>query len=173
MKSSGEANRHNGDGIDVEQAKIELVYSRAVYTTWDQQFGVRHDLKPNPEGSARSWVPFGYIGTAPYFIDLDARLILGERSSSQLLIELEKEVMLTQEWVLTPELDIAANGRSNPVYGEGSGLSEVKFSLRLGHEANGNRKFQPFIGVSAHQALGETRRMVKSEGDSSGEITQY
>ncbi len=104
---------------------------------------------------------FGYIGTAPYLVDVDARLILGERSSSQLLIELEKEVMLTQEWVLTPVLDIAANGRSNPVYGEGSGLSEVKFSLRLGYEANGNRKFQPFIGVSAHQTLGETRRMVK------------
>ncbi len=33
VKSSGEANKHNGDGIDVEQANIELVYSRAVYTT--------------------------------------------------------------------------------------------------------------------------------------------
>jgi copper resistance protein B len=95
---------------------------------------------------------------------VDARIYIGEESSSQLLIELEREIMLTQEWVLTPELDIVANGRTNELYGEGSGLAEIGFGLRLGYEHNGNRKFQPFVGLTASQTFGNTRRIAKTEG---------
>lgn len=165
LKSSGEYT-----GSEVEDANIELVYSRAVYTTWDQQFGIRHDFKPDPDGQARDWLSFGYIGTAPYFVAVDARVFVGEESSTQLLIELEREIMLTQEWVLTPELDIVANGRTNETFGEGSGLSEVELSLRLGYERNGNRKFQPFLGLVASQTFGGTRRFEKSRGNDSGDF---
>lgn len=167
FKSSGEVVR---DGGNVEHANIELVFSRAVYTAWDQQFGIRHDLKPDADGEARDWLSFGYIGTAPYFVSVDARIFIGQNSSSQLLVELEREIMLTQKWVLTPELDIVANGRSNALFGEGSGLSEVEFSLRLGYEANANRKFQPFIGVTGHQTFGGTKRFEKAQGNSSGDL---
>jgi uncharacterized protein involved in copper resistance len=78
--------------------------------------------------------------------------------------------MITQEWVLTPELDIIANGRTNERFGEGSGFAEMEFSLRLGYERNGNRKFQPFVGLTAKQTFGATRRLVKAEGGSSGDV---
>lgn len=169
VKSSGEVSRSNSES-EVEDANLELVYSRAVYTTWDQQFGVRHDFKPNPDGRTRNWVSFGYIGTAPYFVEVDARVFLGEESSSQFLIELEREIMLTQEWVLTPELDIVANGHTSPTFSEGSGLSEIEFSLRLGYEADGNRKFQPFIGITGRQTFGGTKRFEKLAGNRSGDI---
>ena len=173
VKTSGE---HAGG--EVEEANIEFVYSRAVYTTWDQQFGVRHDVKPDHSGlahndrlaKARNWISYGYIGTAPYFVEVDARLFVGEESSSQLLIELEREIMLTQEWVLTPEIELVANGRTNANYGEGSGLAEIEFGLRLGYERNGNRKFQPFVGLVAKQTFGGTRRFEKAEGNSSGDV---
>jgi len=175
LKTSGEVT-----DSEVEEANVELVYSRAVYTTWDQQFGIRRDFKPDSNVSnrsdstensnARDWLSFGYIGTAPYFIEVDARVFFGEESSTQLLVELEREIMLTQEWVLTPELDIIANGRSNPEFGEGSGLSEIEFSLRLGYERKGNRKFQPFMGIVGRQTFGGTKRFVKSEGNKSGSL---
>lgn len=165
VKSSGEY-----ADSEFEDANIEFVYSQAVSAYWDQQFGVRHDFKPDPGGGTRNWVSYGFIGTAPYFVAVDARVFVGEESSSQLLIELEREMMITQEWVLTPELDIIANGRTNERFGEGSGLAEVEFSLRLGYERNGNRKFQPFIGLTANQTFGETRRLNKAEGGSSGGI---
>lgn len=168
VKSSGELSRPDAAGSEFENANIEVVYSRAVYTTWDQQFGVRHDFKPN--GNTRDWLSFGYIGTAPYFVEVDARVFIGEESSTQLLIELEREIMLTQEWVLTPELDIVANGSTNTQFNEGSGLAEIEFSLRLGYEANGNRKFQPFVGLTARQTFGGTKRFEKSEGNKSGDI---
>ena len=170
IKSSGELSKSDGAGSEFEEANIELVYSRAVYTTWDQQFGVRHDFKPSPDGKTRDWLSFGYIGTAPYFVEVDARIFIGDESSSQLLIELEREIMLTQEWVLTPELDIVANGRTNTQFNEGPGLAEIEFSLRLGYEAKGNRKFQPFVGLSARQTFGDTRRFEKLEGNKSGDF---
>lgn len=165
VKSSGEY-----AGSEFEDANIEFVYSRAVSAYWDQQFGVRHDFKPDPDGDNRNWVSYGFIGTAPYFVAVDARVFVGEESSSQLLIELEREMMITQEWVLTPELDIIANGRTNERFGEGSGLAEVEFSVRLGYERNGNRKFQPFVGLTANQTFGATRRLTKAAGNSSGSI---
>jgi copper resistance protein B len=165
IKSSGESANSK-----VEDANIEFVYSRAVSAYWDQQFGVRHDFKPERGGDTRNWASYGFIGTAPYFFAVDARIFVGEDSSSQLLIELEREMMLTQEWVLTPALDIVANGRTNEKYQEGSGLSLVEFSLRLGYERNGNRKFQPFIGVTARQTFGETKDFVKAQGQDSGSL---
>lgn len=165
IKSSGEYAES-----EIENANIELVYSRAISAYWDRQFGVRHDFKPDPGGDTRNWLSYGYIGTAPYFIEVDARIFIGEESSSKLLIELERELMITQEWVLTPELDIVLNGRTNERFAEGSGLSEIEFSLRLGYERNGNRKFQPFIGFAVNQAFGATKHLLKTEGDSSGDI---
>jgi copper resistance protein B len=162
IKSSGEY-----ADSEVERASIEFVYSRAVSTYWDQQFGVRHDVKPKRDGDTRNWLSCGYIGTAPYFVAVDARVFVGEDSSSQLLIELEREMMLTQEWVLTPELDIVANGRTNQQYQEGSGLAEAELSLRLGYERDGNRKLQPFIGVTARQAFGQTKDFAKARGQDS------
>lgn len=165
IKSSGEY-----ADSELEDANIEFVYSRAVSAYWDQQFGVRHDFKPKHDGDTRNWASYGFIGTAPYFVAVDARIFVGEDSSSQLLIELEREMMLTQEWVLTPELDIVANGRTNQQYQEGSGLAEAELSLRLGYEHNGNRKLQPFIGVTARQTFGQTKDFAKARGQDSGSL---
>lgn len=166
VKSSGEyANS------ELEGANVEFVYSHAVSAYWDQQFGLRLDVESNSSMNSRNWVSYGFIGTAPYFIEVDARIFVGEESSSQLVIELKRELMVTQEWVLTPEVDIVANGRTNAQFGEGSGLAEIELDLMLGYERNGNRKFQPFIGLTARQTLGETRRLAKANGDTSGHIT--
>ena len=163
FKSSGEY-----AGSEFESANVEFVYSRAVSAYWDQQVGVRHDLKPDPEGDTRNWVSYGYIGTAPYFFAVDARIFVGEESSTQLLIEVEREMMLTQQWVLTSELDIVANGSTNQKYQEGSGLSNIEFGLRLGYERDGNRKFQPFVGLTARQTFGQTKNFAKADGQKSG-----
>lgn len=158
-------------GSEFEDANIEIVNSRAISAYWDHQFGLRQDLgAESNSGKNRTWVSYGFIGTAPYFVEVDARLFVGEESSSQILIELEREIMLTQEWVLTPELDIVANGRSNRQYNEGSGLAEIEFSLRLGYEHEGNRKFQPFLGVSAVQKIGATRSLAKADDRESSDF---
>ena len=155
---------------DFENANVEFVYSRAISAFWDQQFGFRQDFNTDTNENARSWLSYGFIGTAPYFVSVDARLFIGEENSSQLLIELERELMITQQWVLTPELDIVANGQTNSNYGEGSGLAEIEFSLRLGYEYKANRKFQPFIGFTAEQTFGTTRKLAKASGEGANNL---
>ncbi len=166
LKSSGEY-----AGSSLENANIELVYSKASTAYWDQQFGFRQDFKSNAVNHTRHWISYGFIGTAPYFVDVDARVFIGEESSSQLLIELERELMLTQKWVLTPELDIIANGRSNERFGEGSGLAEIEFSVRLGYENRGSSKLQPFVGITATQLFGATKRLARTQAENSSEVS--
>ena len=144
---------------EIESGFIEFVYSRAYSANWDWQTGIRSDIASESDQN-RNWVSFGFMGTAPYFFDVDARLFIGEDSSSQLIIEAEKEIMLTQEWVLTPEFDVVANGKTSQRFQEGSGLSSAEFSLMLGYEHNGNRKFQPFLGVTRTWLFGASRDMV-------------
>ena len=159
LKSEGET------AFSKDKGNIELGYRHAVSAYWDQQWGIRRDLKSDSELADRTWVSFGFTGTAPYFIDVDARLFLGESSSTQLVIELEKEMMITQEWVLTLEADVIANGRTNVLYEEGSGLAEVEFGVKLGYERNGNRKFQPFFGLTSTNKLGKTRDLVRESDE--------
>ena len=165
LKSSGEAS-----SSEIESANLEFVYSHAISAYWDQQFGVRHDFKPKQGGDSRNWLSYGFIGTAAYFVEVDARLFVGEESSTQLLIELEREMMISQQWVLTPELDIIANGSSNDKYQEGSGLANIEFGVRLGYEHEGQRKFQPFVGLSASQTFGKTKQLAKAQGEDSGSL---
>lgn len=159
MKTAGEY-----ADSEIEHAMVELVFSRAVSTYWDQQFGIRQDITADDDENERKWLSFGYIGSAAYFIDVDARLFVGEDSSTQLLVELEREFMLTQEWVFTSELDVVANGRSNLDYGEGSGLAEMELALTLGYERDGNRHLKPFAGVSTKREFGATRSISRSRG---------
>lgn len=162
LKTDGEYEK-TPEEKGIEQATIELVYSSTVSAYWDMQMGVRHDLKPEVNGDTRNWLSFGFMGTAPYFVEIDGRLFIGEESSTQLLIEAEREIMLTQQWVLTPELDVVANLDSNDKYQEGAGLAQISLELRIGYEKS--RKFQPFFGVSANQYFGETKRLIEADGE--------
>ncbi len=167
IKTEGEYERSDGES-EVESAQFDFVYSKAVSTYWDMQFGLRQDVRPKVDGDTRTWLVFGYRGTAQGFWDIDANLYVGEESSVQLDLEFEKELMLTQKWVLIPELDATFNGDTNERFGEGSGLSVIEASLRIGYEPN--RKFQTFIGLSGTQTFGATKSIKKSEGDKSGDI---
>lgn len=161
LKTSGEFEGSERDG------DVELAYSQAWSAYWDWQVGVRRDFSSDDSelSDSRSWASIGVLGTAPYFIDVDARFFVGEASSTQLLVELEKEWMLTQEWVVVSELDIIANGSTNEDFLEGAGLSEVEFSVRLGYEHNGNRHLQPFLGLATQQFFGTTKTLQREAGE--------
>ncbi len=170
IKTSGAYSFNSSDGekSDIETANIEFVVSRAVAPYWDQQFGLRHDLEDAEGNPTRNWLSYGYIGTTPYFIGVDARVFVGEEFSTQFLLEAEREFMITQEWVLTSELDLVVNGSSNVERAEGSGLSLINFELRLGYERS--RKFQPFVGLAFKQLFGQTRNFEKSAGGESSNL---
>lgn len=153
----------------VESGNVQFVYSRAISPFWDWQAGLRHDFEPEVDGDKRNWVSFGFLGTGYNFWEVDTSLFVGEESSTQLRLELEREYMITQKWVLTPIFEFIVNGTDNEKYGEGSGLSLAEFSLRLGYEPN--RQFQPYIGITASQTFGNTRDYREAEGEEGGNFS--
>jgi len=153
---------------ETKQAEVQARFSRAIAPFWDFQLGLRHDSKPAEE--TRSWAVLGLRGLAPYFFDIDAALYIGEEGRTQLGFDTEYEVMLTQQWVLSPELQVNLFGKSDAVLGQGSGLSDIELGLRLRYEIK--REFAPYIGVNLESKFGETADFAQDKGEDTSDV-QY
>lgn len=150
-----------------ESAELQLLYGTAVSAYWDFQIGVRRDFDPVPE---RNWAVIGFQGLAPYYIDIDTALFFGESGRTAFRFEAEYEQMLTQRWVLIPELELNFFGQSDPAIETGSGLANSEFGLRLAYEIR--REFAPYIGVNWEAKHGETKRIAEQHGEDA-EDTQF
>ena len=85
LKTAGEYT----DG-DTEESEVRLLYGQAISANWDVLIGYRRDMEPEPE---RNWLELGVQGTAPYFIDSELSLFVGESGTTGLEITAEKEFM--------------------------------------------------------------------------------
>jgi copper resistance protein B len=157
IKTKGEDDQDTG----LEQAELQLLYSRAVAAFWDLQLGVRHDMRPNP---SKTYAVVGVEGTAPYRIDIDAAAFVSEDGDASARVEAEYDLRLNQRWVLQPraELDVAFSQTSELDVGRGP--SKLETGLRLRYEFL--PEFAPYLGVRYESALGNSRGLVKDAGDS-------
>lgn len=154
LKTEGE--RVDGD---IEEAEIQLLYSHAIAPYWDVQIGWRHDIKPKP---TRDWLAVGVQGLAPYFFETDIALFVGEGGIVGLRTEIEYELLLTQKWILTPEIEVNFFNKNDQSVGLGSGLADVTLGLRLRYEVR--REFAPYIGVEWNRNFGNTADFISEEG---------
>lgn len=158
LKSSGE--RVEGE----QETSTSALYSTAIDPNWDFQVGWLHDTVPN---ESRDYAEFGFKGLAPYYIETDASLAIGKDSHSKLSVSAEYELMLTQQWVLSPELEFTAYGKTDEKMGVGSGLSSAEFGVRLRYEIR--REFAPYIGINFAKKLGKTADFATEEGEENSE----
>ncbi len=140
------------------QASTELLASRAISSYWDIVAGVQLDTGD----ATRSWLSTGLRGLAPYWFEVDARLLLGESGQSALQLEAEYELRLTQKLVLQPVAELAWHGRTLRAQGEGKGLAETRLGLRLRHEFT--PQFAPYLGVEHQRAFGTTAELTRAAG---------
>jgi len=162
IKSEGERVNNN-----TESSQIDFLYSHAVSPYWDIISGIRHDIQPDVD---RGWLQLGFYGVAPYFVESEISLYVGENGRSALSLEFEKEFMLNQKWVLSPELEMNLYGHNDEAIGVGSGLSVVEFSIRLRYEVK--REFAPYVGINWEKAYGNTADMARDEGHDASD-TQF
>ncbi|WP_223669170.1 copper resistance protein B [Kangiella shandongensis] len=156
--------RHHGD---TEEIELQALYSKAVAPYWDFQMGVRKDLLPNPD---QHWAVIGFKGLAPYFFEIDSALFIGESGQTGLRFSAEYEMMLTQQWVLSPEIEANFYGKDDAERSIGSGLSDTEISLQLRYEVT--PKFAPFIAISRNNSYGDTVNFLRAEGESANS-TEY
>lgn len=152
---------------DTESLEAQLVYSRAISAFWDIQAGYRRDIYPKPEND---FLAFGFIGLAPYLFEIDAQLFIGESGQYGARLDAEYELMLTQKWVLIPEIEINAYAQDDELAGIGSGLSDIELGIRLNYFIN--RQFAPYIGVNWEKKFGDTADFARDEGEDSNDV-QY
>jgi copper resistance protein B len=159
LKTEGEY--LNSDEQDLE---IQALYSRPIAPYWDIQLGVKTDIKPSP---TRNWAVIGVQGLAPYFFDIDAALFISDEGRTAMRLSAEYELLITQQLILSPEIEVNLFAKNDAELGIGSGVSDVSAGLRLRYEII--REFAPYIGVDWRKKFGNTADYARNEGEDTQE----
>ena len=156
LKTEGE----NATPGHLEDAEVQLLYSRLANDFFDIQAGIRYDFQPRQQ---RGFAVLGLHGLAPYYVELDAAAFLSNQGEVSARLEAEYELLLTQRLVLQPsfEMNIAVQGVSER--GVGSGINDIELGLRLGYEVR--REFAPYVGINWERKLGETADLARDKGE--------
>ncbi|MEJ2141452.1 MAG: copper resistance protein B [Gammaproteobacteria bacterium] len=145
---------------ETHERELQALYSRAVHPYWDFQVGVRQDQKTDPK---REWLVLGFEGVAPYWFEMDTALFINEDDQVNLRVNAEYEWMITQKWVLSPEIEANFYSKNDQVEGIGSGLSDSQIGLRLRYEIK--REFAPYIGINWTKKYGDTADYAEADGE--------
>ena len=148
------------DEDETESSEWQLLYSRAIDPNWDLQIGLRTDVEPEPE---RDWLAIGFYGIAPYWFEIDTAVFIEEDEQVNLRLEAEYELMLTQKWVLSPEIEINWYSDDDDALGVAEGFAELETGIRLRYEFT--REFAPYIGINYEGLLGDTRDLAGDNDD--------
>ena len=156
VKSEGEG----AVGGDVDDAEVQLVYSRAISPYFDLQGGVRYDFEPNP---SRVYGTIGFEGLAPYWFEVDGALFLSQKADLLARIEGYYDQPVTQRLILQPRAEFNFAAQDVKENGIGEGLSDVELGLRLRYEIR--REIAPYLGVSWQRKIGHTATVARREGE--------
>ena len=107
-------------------------------------------------------LPILFYGVAPYFFEVDSAVFIGEDNQVNLRFETEYEFMLTQKWVLAPEVELNWSSEDDAALGIGAGFAQIEAGIRLRYEIT--RQIAPYIGINYEQLLGDTKDIAKAGG---------
>ncbi|MFK8041067.1 copper resistance protein B [Congregibacter sp.] len=161
IKTEGES----VSGAGLEEAELQLLYSKAVSPFWDIQAGVRHDIEPSPN---RSYLVIGAQGLAPYWFELDTAIFLSDEGDFFLRFEAEYELFLTQRLILQPRVELNIAASADEAIGIGKGFYDSVAELRLRYEVR--REFAPYVGVSWGGDFNDTAELMTAEGNDAREF---
>jgi len=148
---------------ELEEAEVQLLYSKYLATFWDARFGLRQELKPESETS----LVVGIEGLAPYLFDVGSSLYLSEKGNASAEVELAYEVQLTQNLVAEIYSNATLNGYNDAEDNKGSGLAMADYGMQIRYEFN--RHFALYLDVNEAKTFGETKRMLREANESSDE----
>ena len=147
------------DDGSVEDIELQLLYSRAWTSYFDLQFGVQY-VDDDTEEFA---LAIGVQGLAPYRFEVDAAAFLTEEGDLLLRGEFERDILLTQKWVLQPRLEVSAALQDVPERTLSRGITDVAAGVRIRYEVK--RKFAPYIGLEWTRVYGEAADAVRAGGE--------
>jgi len=137
-----------------------LAYWKPLGIFWNGEAGVAYDTE-NDKPSVMA----GIVGTAPYFIETDARAYLYTDGQLRLDLGAEYEWRLDQHWVVIPEVELTAFSKDDIDHGITKGFNEMEAGVRLTRELF-SRQLAPYVGFSYEAALGKARGQRRQENES-------
>jgi copper resistance protein B len=149
----------------VNDAEVQLLYSRLVGYYWDMQAGVRHDFRPNP---SRSYGVIGIQGLAPGYFEVDASGFVSQDGDLSARLKADYDLLITQRLILQPKIELNVAASDVPELHTAAGLNSIELGLRLRYEFA--REFAAYVGVNWKRNLGETAQLVRRAGDDPDEF---
>ncbi len=146
LKTEGEH-----DGSNTEYAELQLLYSRAWLPYFDVQMGLRQRDVADQDVTD---LVLGVQGDLPYAIETTSAVFLSEDGDVSWRTELERDILLTEQWVLQPRIEVRIELDDVPELGIESGVDELMIDLRLRYEFT--RRIAPYVGVSWEEDHDET-----------------
>ena len=147
-------------GGSLEEAEVQVLYSRMIAPFWDVQVGGRYDVRPQPQ---RGYAVFGFQGLAPYFFEVDAAGFMSHKGDVSARLKGSYELLLTQKLILEPSVELNLAAQEVEALHTGSGLTDVELGLRLRYEVI--REVAPYIGVAWERKVGRTADFAREEGE--------
>ena len=160
LKSEGAASSDATDDFE-----LQLLYDRAVAPYWDLQVGWRGDFQPE---RPRNWFALGFQGLAPGFIETEATLFFASGGRAAARLKASYELLLSQQWVLEPKVELNWYAEDDAVNGLGSGLSSLQAGLRLRWQFH--PKLAPYLGLNWDKRFGATADSVEMSGGDASEL---
>lgn len=145
-------------------ATADLLFDRVIARWWDVQAGLRQDFGKGP---ARTWAALGVQGLAPYWLDLEATLYVGDEGRVAARLKASYDLLLTQRLILQPYGEANLYSKADPGRQLGSGLTDLELSLRLRYEVR--RELAPYVGVGWFKRFGSTGELARAAGEGSDE----
>ncbi|MDN3446081.1 copper resistance protein B [Psychrobacter sp. APC 3281] len=157
LRTEGSAQTKDDKEID---SLSSLAYWKPLSIFWNGEAGVAYDTEND-----NAAVMAGIVGTAPYFIETDARAYLYTDGQLRLDLGAEYEWRLDQHWVVIPEVGLTAFSKDDHDNGITKGFNEMETEVRLTYETF-SRQLAPYVGVSYETALGKARGQRRQENES-------
>jgi copper resistance protein B len=137
-----------------------LAYWKPLGIYWNGEAGVAYNTENDKPA-----LMAGIVGTAPYFIETDARAYLYSDGQVQLDLGAEYEWRLTQRWVVIPEVGLTAFSKDDSDNHIAKGFNEMEAEVRLTYETL-RRQLAPYVGISYESALGDARDLRRQDNES-------
>ncbi len=154
LRSEGSAQTNDDKEID---SLSSLAYWKPLGIFWNGEAGIAYNTEND-----KSAIMAGIVGTAPYFVETDARAYLYTDGQVQLDLGTAYEWRLDQRWVVRPELELTAFSKDDTDNGITKGFNEFEAEVRLAYETF-SRQLAPYVGFSYKSALGDARDLRRQE----------
>jgi copper resistance protein B len=141
------------------QGRADLLWDRIVSRWWSLQAGGRADFG---DGPGRGWAALGVAGLAPYWIDTDATVYLGQRGALAARLKMETDLLMTRHLILQPQIELNAYSRADGAREQGAGLTDLSAGLRLRYAIR--RGIAPYAGIAWTRRFGATALLAREVG---------